>query len=312
VTTETQALWDLEDAAAAQRRMRDASLNVIEMDQRIADCRKAWHEASRRLAKAEAAITDWTTSPEAIPPLVFMQRLRALYEESESAEAEVRRTKSELNTARAKRGRLWHERKVAIRTKFEHYPLEDWAQRHQAENGHAAEVRVETARVPAEQLTEAMEQSPSPVIEKELEKLLAQESDADPAEQDDDAEPWPSCLDRKDVEAAYIGDSFPEQLKIRQPLRVKGVLWQGRIWVCTQTVGTAHHCIYDVLPLIPLNEFELRYGNEPLKLRPHLPDDATDEDRLQYYTGVKVSVGKQVYAIAPAGEGRRIVRKEES
>src|SRR6185437_10621836 len=131
MTTESQALWDLEDAASYRDRVRDASKKVLDADTSVLGCRVAWREAVQALAKAEAAVTDWTLATEPIPAGIFLQRLRVLEGEVQKAEETLRRTKQELNAARAKRGQLWNERRVTIRAKFERYPLEEYAARQQ-------------------------------------------------------------------------------------------------------------------------------------------------------------------------------------
>lgn len=155
--SETQALWDREDATLYRERVRAASAKVIEADAQLNRCRTSWLAARKALATTEAAVTAWIMATAPIAADAFLQRLQALEVETQLAEEEVRRSKGELNAARAKRVRAWNERRVCIRAKFELYPLEEFAQRQQETNDRAAEVQVLTARVPAEQLAELLE-----------------------------------------------------------------------------------------------------------------------------------------------------------
>ena len=127
----------------------------------------------------------------------------------------------------------------------------------------------------------------------------------------DIAEAWPADLDVAKVEAAYIAHKLAGSRTPTKPISVKALAWEGRLWVYTGGSGNLYQRVYDLAPLIPVAEFQERYPGFALKLGPQLPHDATDEDRLQYYTGVRVAAGRKEYAIAPAGEQRRLLWEEE-
>ncbi len=129
----------------------------------------------------------------------------------------------------------------------------------------------------------------------------------------EEAEPWPAGLDLDKVENSNI--AHPLSQPKTKAVTVKPFDLDGQLWVAT---GGSYFPDglnkYSILPLIPAKEFEERYIGYPTKFSPNLPENATDEQRLQFYTGVVVRVGKKEYAIAPAGDGRTIsivVPKEE-
>jgi hypothetical protein len=109
------------------------------------------------------------------------------------------------------------------------------------------------------------------------------------------------------VRGAYIAELFDSSLT--SPVYVKPfVMEDGSHWVCT---GYARDW-YDVAPLIPAKEFAERFPDYPRRVKPAVPDNPTDEQRLQYYTGVRVRVRKSKYhvageyCIAPAGDHRKL------
>lgn len=112
------------------------------------------------------------------------------------------------------------------------------------------------------------------------------------------------------IERAYIADKFVK--RITAPEKVCPFVWPGpggSLWVNSGGVGQYSHSSYEVLPLHPIDEFKRTYPNRALRLQPCTDVDMSDEERDNFYFGVRVTFKGTEYAIGPKASAAHLTTK---
>lgn len=116
----------------------------------------------------------------------------------------------------------------------------------------------------------------------------------------------PLGLKAEDLTAANISGKFPDRAPSK-PVSVKAVQVNGR----PHTVHGSEHSLagdsWDLLPLYESKAFIAKFPAMTMRVRLSPGPVETDEERRNYYFGVRVMVGKQEYVIGPRSEQRRLV-----
>ncbi|MCC6421057.1 MAG: hypothetical protein IT429_22700 [Gemmataceae bacterium] len=124
--------------------------------------------------------------------------------------------------------------------------------------------------------------------------------------QDPEPEPLPPGVTVEALMAAYITHRFANR-KLASPPTVKPVEFDGRLWVVVGYAGDAAvEYGFRCLPLVPTITWLDNHPGIPLRDKPRSGMN-THEDYLQFWTGVRVKVGKREHAIDVAGEARTLV-----
>ncbi len=100
---------------------------------------------------------------------------------------------------------------------------------------------------------------------------------------------------------ASVIEKFDNAKNPTSPVPCQAFTLDVRKWCVTGSVHRDGIGIFECVPLYPLSEFAEKF-KVPVRLFPKYPE--TDEDRRNYYFGVKVRVLKDVYVIGPPDEER--------
>lgn len=308
-----QLAFDADDAACFASTIARLNRSVRDADRTARDAAVRCRDARKRQARAERDMTDWIDNGAGVAsddPMAFDRRLRELNAVAERADDALREAKGLRRKAMARRAELWGERKAAIRRRYERLPLFDGvapmgeaAASVALDKGDYGTYPLETIEEPSGENGRAdadAEARPPHQAEQIREEIVYTPKEAPTGES------WPGGLTPAILRHAYLPGKLAavKPGQVAQPVRIDPFDDGGRLWVC---IGESDMTA-DVLPLVPVAEFDERYPGYERRYRP-LPGD-TPEGHLQWYSGIVVKVDRKEYAVATAGEQRTLTKPE--
>lgn len=116
------------------------------------------------------------------------------------------------------------------------------------------------------------------------------------------------------IDRAYIGSLFGNGSCPKQTLGCQPFEWNDRLWVAaggTTNGDGGGRKEWEVLPLYLFADFQVQFPKIKTRLFPDLPLDATDEQRAEFYTGVKLrAAGRNgTYVVGPSRDARLIASR---
>ncbi|HEY1187693.1 MAG TPA: ParB N-terminal domain-containing protein [Gemmata sp.] len=118
----------------------------------------------------------------------------------------------------------------------------------------------------------------------------------------------------KQIDGASVCEKF--QKPIRSPVSVRPFVLGGPVQPAKHTglfvyvggCGQYGHRQFDAAPLYTPEAFRVQFPGREMRLQP--ADPQTDEDRKNYYFGVRLKVGKDELVIGPPDEERKLTTKD--
>lgn len=169
MVADLQSTWDQEEAAAARSRLRSLAALVRER-QTDEDSRRATYKGARKASREAHAALSRTIDQDTLGDVAYMEDLAQSVQQAEAAKSAEDTARREFKMAVARRQAAQEQLRTVARRQVERLPLFD--RRHYAEEEEApagsmvAEVQVETARVPVDQVAPVngkKKHSPEPV-----------------------------------------------------------------------------------------------------------------------------------------------------
>jgi hypothetical protein len=297
VGANTQLDWDTEDLQRFRRRVVGLATEAGTLTGQEQEARGSWREKRKARSLAAEELAQWVNTPR--PKLAdaeFAGEARRLTDLVVGLEQEERSALSAWKLLSARRRRAQLELQTTVRAWHAPAPLFD-----------------------------TPKDEPEPVIEKDLEKVLGQEAEADEA-RETEYRFEDLAVSVKQLDAAYIGSLFAGGKTHEQPAQVHPVEFGGKPWVCFGVTSDHDSAqTWNLLPLYPLNgtnpddgreTFGSHYGidahketDEVLRLGPARPTHERG-----YYFGVVVRVGRGKHGTHVIGANSEIVhvRKDDT
>lgn len=107
---------------------------------------------------------------------------------------------------------------------------------------------------------------------------------------------------REKIKASSIVAKFEKKPKEPVPARPFAIRGNANLYVETGGSYCFGHASFEATPLYHVDEFRKKFPGRPLVLAPDIPFDATDQQRDEFYFGVRVRVGKEELVVGPPSE----------
>jgi hypothetical protein len=265
MSTNTQATWDAEDLHRFRRKVVGLATEAGDLLAREAEARAAWREKRKARREASAELAEWVNTPRPeLPDAAFAGEARRLTDLVVDLEQEERSSLSSWKVVSARRRRAQLELQTTVRAWTAPVPLFDAPKEEPpprscrvcgCTDDNCADC-IEKTGLPChwieEDLCSACVPEGEPVIEKDFEKVLEQEAEADRREKEYRFEDVGCTV--KQLDAAYVGALFAGKTHA-QPPRVHPVKIDGRLWVCFSVLSDRDLVeTWNLLPLRSLDE----------------------------------------------------------